>query len=141
MVGVAPAEWGRWPYASSHLISVFWSSKSDPFPVRVVLHKSCPFSLVLFIILMDRISIRELGLVASGFHLCFLQFMWSCWPPRTMTSSSRLEDFQLSVRGGGRSASPNPRPCFLAGKGCIAHSGSGESGFPWSKISSSSGSC
>ena len=41
---------------------------------------------------------RESGSVTSGFHLCYLRMMWSCWPHRTVTSSSHWDGLQPSVK-------------------------------------------
>ena len=64
---------------------------------------------------------RESGSVASRFRLCYLQMMWSCWPHRTVNSSSHWDGSQPSVKRQRQESEPlNLRPWFLAGKGWIA---------------------
>ena len=61
---------------------------------------------------------RESSVVASGFHICYLQTTSSCWPNRTVTSSSNRDSLQPSVKQQGRGSTPlNLRPCLSAWKG------------------------
>ena len=94
---------------------------------------------------MDRISrhsqvVEGVGLVASGFCLCYLQMTWSCWPPQTVTSSCPGDGLQASVWWQEWESTPiNVRPWFSAGEWWITNSRSDKICFHKWKSSSTLG--
>ncbi|KAI3367334.1 hypothetical protein L3Q82_008372 [Scortum barcoo] len=105
-VGSTPCEYGVLGAFAVRSLYIA-GSKSDLFPVHVGLRQGCPLSPVLFIIFMDRISRhvargrRESGLGTTGFHLCFLQMMLSCWLHQARTFSMYWSRFAAECEAAG----------------------------------------
>lgn len=72
--------------------------KSSVLSAGVGRRQGCPLSPIPFLVFTVRIWRRSHGQGPRGYVSAFLQMMWLCWPPRSMTFSTRWKGLQLMVK-------------------------------------------
>lgn len=114
---------------SSHCTTAVrrWSVLPEISCTRFWLCQGCCMSLTLFTNLWTKLLdvtkwLKASTLVASEFHLCFMQMMWFYWLHQFVVSNSHWSGSQLNMKQQvWELAPPSPRPWSLAWKQCRAH--------------------